>query len=79
MTPRSAYGTFRGMSVSVLNLRNVPTDVRQQFKSICAAKGATMTEVLKGVMTGVIEGEFEIDPETKMIFAGTKPPKRKKK
>lgn len=66
------------MSVSILNLRNVPTEMRQQFKSKCAAKGATMTDVLKSAMTGVIEGTFEIDEDSKMLFAGTKPPKKLK-
>jgi len=67
------------MSVSVLNLRNVPVDMRQQFKSICAAKGATMTEVLKSAMTGVIDGKLEIDEETKMLFVGYDKPKKKGK
>jgi hypothetical protein len=53
--------------------------MRQQFKSICAAKGATMTEVLKSAMTGVIDGKLEIDEETKMLFVGYDKPKKKGK
>ena len=37
-----------------------------------------MTDVLKSAMTGVIEGTFEIDEDSKMLFAGTKPPKKLK-
>ena len=33
-----------------MNLRNVPEDVRQQFKAVCALRNTTMTELIVELM-----------------------------
>ena len=57
-------------------IEGVPEQLRRKFKAACAEKGTTMTEVIQGVMTGVIEGEFEINEESKMLFVGGAPKKK---
>lgn len=42
-------------SMSTLNLRNVPLELRNQFKAACAAKGETMTEAVIEFMQKEVE------------------------
>ena len=38
-----------------LNLRNIPLELRNQFKAVCAAKGKTMTEAIIEFMRREVE------------------------
>ena len=57
-------------------LKNVPDQLQRQFKAVCAVKGVSMTQVLKGAMTAVVNGELEIDEESGMVTAGQSKPKK---
>ena len=39
----------------VINLRNVPDDLKNQFKAVCAEQGKNMTEVLIELMKKEVE------------------------
>lgn len=63
--------------MATIYLRNVPENIQRKFKAKCAEKGANMTQVIQSAMTAVVEGKFEIDEETKSLFAGVAPAKEK--
>ena len=50
--------------MAVLNLKNIDDNLRNQYKSICARKGITMTDDLKNYIKWAVEknkliGEME--------------------
>jgi len=53
---REAY-TPKEKRVSVLYIRDLPTDVKAQFKAHCAARGKTMREVIIHFMKDKIRKE----------------------
>ena len=48
--PRKRWGTAGGTRVTSVNTRNVPIDVRAQFKAYCARRGYSMEAAVIALM-----------------------------
>ena len=60
--------------MATMNLRNVPEDVRQQFKALCALRRTSMTEAIVAFMRQELAeataGTEDADAITKAMSAG---------
>lgn len=66
---RARWGTAAGLGVS-LHVRNVPPDVRAQFKGYCARRGYTLEATIIALMRRAIQ-KNETIPEARKKKAAT--------
>lgn len=52
---------LKPLRVSSIFLRDIPTDIKDQFKAVCAKRGKSMKEVLIAYMRQRVEDEYAIE------------------
>ena len=57
---------------TTLYFRNFPDPLQRKFKAVCAVKGVSMTDAVKGFMTAVVNGELDIDEKSGTVKAKAK-------
>lgn len=65
MKSKHRWGTARGQRVTSLHVRNVPVDVRLQFKAYCARHGYTMEDAAIALMRKCIREDTKLYCQTK--------------
>lgn len=61
---KARWGTAQGTRTTSVNTRNVPVDVRSQFKAFCARRGYTMEAAIIALMRKSIREDTRL-PEAR--------------
>jgi len=62
---KKRWGTAGGTHVTTLHIRNVPVDVRLQFKAFCARHDYTMEEAAIALLRKCIQDDTKLIRNTK--------------